>query len=154
MDKPLTEEEIRSIVKNEMQRNYQSGSPFVAPQAYTGGADGLQVNSSNVIGFNPISAATRKIANPDTQSSEYGFASMLSLIPGDSTHAAQSLHNTSISMYPVIIVQGNGASVQGTFNGGWAPDGTLIFFDNGDSQSILYIRSNGIWRGVSLTLMA
>lgn len=43
----LTEQQVRDIVKNEMEKNYRSGQPMIAPHAHTGN-DNLRVNEKDL----------------------------------------------------------------------------------------------------------
>jgi len=49
----MNEQEIRKIVKDEMQKNYRSGSPMVPPHTHNG-IDGLRITESNLIYNNKI----------------------------------------------------------------------------------------------------
>lgn len=144
----MNEEQIRAIVQDEMAKNYNSGSPDIPAQRHNN-VDGLPINPINLVNFQPLPFSPKKYTNEDTGLSEYGFGFMLQ--PGSAGHAPQSLHNSKLAIYPEIIIQGNGGGTQSAFNGGWAPDGTRIFFDNGLLLSKLWIRSNGNWYGFTPT---
>lgn len=61
--KPLTEQEVRDIVKDEMQKNYMSGSPDVPPHSHNG-TDGLNIEPANLNGWTPIPTSNIKFLNP------------------------------------------------------------------------------------------
>lgn len=61
--KPLTEKEIREIIKDEMQKNYMSGSPDIPPHSHNG-TDGLNVSPIDLVGFSAIPSSTQKFQNP------------------------------------------------------------------------------------------
>lgn len=149
--KPLTEQEVRDIVRDEMQKNYMSGSPNIPPHSHNG-TDGLNIAPVDLIGFSPIPSSFQKFQNPDG-SSEYGYGSPAKLVSGDGTHFAQYINDQNTAVYPIPIVVGNGVGVQGAFEGGYAPEGTMVLFA-GIAQPILYIRFDGGWYGVVLTLTA
>jgi hypothetical protein len=44
----LTEQQVRGIVKDEMMRNYRSGSPLVPPHTHNG-TDNLKINEDNIL---------------------------------------------------------------------------------------------------------
>lgn len=49
---------------------------------------------------------------------------------------------------PIPVIFGNGGGADSAFNGGTAPAGTVIFFDNGPTLSGLWICTDGThWRG-------
>lgn len=155
----MNEEQIRKIVRDEMEKNYRAGSPIVAPHSHNG-TDNLNVDPINLIGFNPLPTGTAKYLNPDGTYT-YGFASTQQLEPADSSHAEQYIGNVigtngnqtgTIASYPIPLVIGNGVGNQGSFNGGYAPDGTMVAFITGSTTtSFLYIRWDGQWFGVQLS---
>ncbi len=143
----MTEQEIRAIVRDEMNKNYADGSPDIPPHSHNG-TDGLNVNPIDLVGASPIPTGIQLYVNEDSGLNEYGFGAVQSLAPGDGTHLAQRVTNTTIAMYPIPVVVGNGVGTQGAFDGGWAPDGTMVLFETGTfSTTFLYIRSRGIWYG-------
>lgn len=147
-DKPLTAEQVRQIVREEMQMNYQAGSPNIPPHTHNG-TDNLNINPIDLEGFTPLPSSPAKYQKPDG-SYEYGFSSQNTLIPGDASHAPQTLANTAIAQYPIPIVIGNGAGLQSAFEGGYAPEGCLVAF-MGTVAPILYIKFDGSWYGAQLT---
>lgn len=150
--KPLTEQEIRAIVKEEMKNNYMAGSPCVPPHSHND-TDNLAVRPVDLVGWSSIPVSTQKYLNEATGLMEYGFGSPQMLAGGDSSHVSQFVNDTNIAMYPIPVVVGNGVGAQSAFEGGWAPEGTLVFFLNG-SISYLYIRVDGMWRGINFNATA
>lgn len=150
--KPLTEQEIRAIVKDEIQKNYKAGSPMIPPHSHND-TDNLAINPVDLVGWSAIPVSTQKYLNESTGLTEYGFGSPQILAGGDSAHISQFVNNTSTAMYQIPVVVGNGVGAQSAFEGGWAPEGTLVFFLNG-SISYLYIRVDGMWRGVNFNATA
>jgi len=150
--KPLTEQQIRDIVNEEVRKNYYAGSPAIPPHSHNG-TDNLNIDPHDLVGFTNIPTSTQKYLNNLTGQMEYGFGSPQQLVGGDSTHMSQYLNNVTTAQYPIPIVVGNGAGPQGSFEGGYAPEGTLVLFA-GITNPILYIRWDGQWRGVALTLTA
>lgn len=145
----MTEEQIRQIVRDEMDNNYNSGSPDV-PYHTHNGTDSQSIPGTNIEGFQPVPYTTsQKYLNPDTGLFEYGFASINTLSAGNTAgHMAQYVINQGAAINPIPIVVGNGVGVQGAFNGGYAPDGTVVLFETGAaSTSYLYVRSRGVWFG-------
>ncbi len=152
----MNEETIRQIVRDEMRKNYMSGSPNVPPHSHNG-TDGLNISPANIEGFTPL-PTTGTYLNNLTGLYENGFASSKyvtasGLVGGDNTHESQYILDNSVYQYPIPVVVGNGVGNQGAFNGGYAPEGTLVLFA-GIANPQLYIRWDGEWRGVELTLTA
>lgn len=56
--------------------------------------------------------------------------------------------NSAIYTVPLPIIYGHGSGSASAFNGGDAPDGTLLFFNNGATISGLWVRSAGNWFGI------
>lgn len=44
----MNEQEIRKLIRDEIQRNYRSGTPFVPPHQHNGN-DNLRINQSNIV---------------------------------------------------------------------------------------------------------
>lgn len=69
----------------------------------------------------------------------------------------QSVNNSEIGIPPTVIVPqvpiiyGHGSGVWSQFNGGDAPEGTMLFFNNGPTISGLWIKSGGDWFGIGQT---
>lgn len=150
--KNLTEQEIRAIVQDELRKNYLSGVPRIDPHEHNGD-DSFAINPANLIGWSPIPTTTQTYTNELTGLQEYGFGSPQQLEGGNVYGQNQFLNNPTISQYPIPIVTGFGVGVTGAFNAGWAPEGTLVYFNNSTLNG-LYIRIEGIWRGVNLNLTA
>ena len=153
--------EIQEIVKNFTRDNYLSGNPTIDPHTHNG-TDNLQINPVDLIGWTPLPMSSEKYLNPaqneylnvgNPGKYEYGFASNEQL-KSDSSGLPQYLSNATLAIYPIPIVNGYGVGNAGAFNGGYAPEGALVFFENGNTLSNLYIRINGKWRGVNFNLTA
>jgi hypothetical protein len=148
----LTEQQIRQIVKDEMNKNYSSGNPLVPPHTHNG-TDNLNINPVDLVGWTPIPTTPQTYTNELTGLQEFGFGSPQQLEGGSVFGSNQFLNNSTIAQYPIPIVTGFGVGVTGAFNGGYAPEGTLVYFNNSTLNG-LYIRIEGIWRGVNLNLTA
>jgi hypothetical protein len=150
----LTEQQIRQIVKDEMNRNYLSGNPQIPPHSHNG-TDNLHVSPLELEGWSAIPTTPQTYTNEFTGLQEFGFGSPQQLVGGSSTNASQTIWNATIAQYPVPIVSGNGrisGQPQGDFAGGYAPDGTIVLFDNGVRLE-LHARWAGQWRGVELPIV-
>jgi len=148
----LTEQQIRAIVQDEMRKNFNSGNPQTPPHDHDG-TDGFLLNPINFLNWTPVPVTSTKFLNTVTGIYEFGFASPQQLAGGDSTHPSQYALRTDIGMYPIPIIFGNGVGTQSAFEGGYAPEGTLVYFA-GTSQKGLYIRVDGGWEGVGFPLTA
>ncbi len=146
----LTEQQIRAIVKDEMMKNYMSGNPITPPHSHNG-TDGLNIDPADLIGFTPIPTTAQTYTNEETQLQEYGFGSPQQLASGDPAYPPQSVANTKIIQYPIPIVIGNAGSSNQAFEGGWAPEGTLVAFV-GTVNKALFVRFDGQWLGAPLSV--
>ena len=112
--------------------------------------DSVSIPSTSVDGFYPLSSA------PNILGSEGGILAPANLgnqIVTQGSHLRgygrfQSVGNSSFTTFPLVIINGNGVGVDSQFNGGNAPEGTMIFFNNGSTISGLWVRSGGQWYGV------
>lgn len=144
-------EEINQMIDKAIDKNSDSGSPFVAPHEHNGN-DGFNINPLNLIGFTPIPISRQQYTDDGGATYSLGYGANLE--GGDSAaggHPSQYITNPSIATFPIPVIQGNGVGVQSAFNGGWAPEGSMILFANGSLLSFLYIRSGGTWYGINLT---
>lgn len=157
---PEQQKEIKAMIDDAMKSNYLSGNPRTDPHSHNG-TDNLQINPVDLIGFTPIPISPQQYLNPAQNEYanvsqpgiyEYGFGSDYQLL-SDTGGLPQYLSDSTIAIYPIPVVNGYGVGNAGAFNGGYAPDGTLVFFNNA-SLSCLYIRVNGAWRGVNFNLTA
>ena len=158
--KPLTEEDVRRIAREEMMKDYNSGNPLTNPHEHNGN-DGLQLDPALLLGWGSIPMSTQKYNNYSINISgvsgipEYGFGSPQQLIGGSSTNASQYVNNPKTAMYQIPLIVGNGrisGQAQGDFAGGYAPEATLIAFSNGVTME-LHIRFDGQWYGVDLPII-
>lgn len=148
----MNEQDVRRIFKEMFDANYNSGSPKVAPHAHNGD-DNFAVNPKDLIGFEPIPTSPAKYLNPFTGGYEYGYGAPQQLAPADSSSEAQYLLDPDLATYQIPIVVGNGVGTQSAFEGGYAKDGTLVYFANGTVLNGLYVRFDGQWYGVNLSLV-
>lgn len=128
-------EQVQAIVKSMMNQNYTSGFPIVPVQNYSG-VGSLQVPPKNLLNF------------PVVESYEAGQVKRI---------AGGQFLTGGIGWYGFPIVNGFGVGTFSAFNGGDAPDGTIMAFTNATTNQ-LYIRiansANGpIWAGVELNLL-
>ncbi len=139
----MKEADVRRIVKDEMAKNYKSGSPDVAPHSHNGN-DGLQLVLNEIQGVSSVPANKTKYMSPITGLPELGFAA--NLTGGDSSHDSQQYATPQITaIVPIPIIQGNGGGAQSAFNGGHATDGTVVLFANGNTLSTLNVYYGGEW---------
>lgn len=55
-----------------------------------------------------------------------------------------TVSQASFYTLPIPVIYGNGVGVDSAFNGGDAPDGTMVFFSNGLTLSGLWIKTQGV----------
>lgn len=155
----MDENKIRQIVRDEINKS-QSGLPYVPPHLHDGSSN-LLINQQT-LGFIPVPQHLNKTTFNYTAESNgvrinnledpvYGFGSPNILEPADATHVAQYVTNPFVFINPIPVVVGNGVGNQSAFNGGSAPDGTIVAFLTGSTTtSFLYVRFSGSWYGVNL----
>lgn len=142
--KPLTEQEIRKIVQDEMRKNYMSGNPDIAPHSHNG-TDGLNVDPHDLIGFSSIPSTSTKYLNYFTGTYSYGFGSPII------TKNAQAIVNNSNAIYPFPVIVGDIGGLD-SFLGGSAPEGTIVLFYAFGGFYEIWCRLGGEWKGTELTL--
>lgn len=147
----LIQQEATRIAKEQIFQNAYSGSPII-PISQSNGNDNLQINSKNVIGFQPLPTVSRQHLVTETGKSEYGFSSIQNV--GIAGGLSQAIENNKSAIYPIPYVLGHGVGIFSAFNGGYAPNGTITAFSNAGTSGQLWIRLEGKWYGVNLPLNA
>ncbi len=161
----MNEEKIRQIAREEfaklMEQDYDSGDSTVKPHKHDG-VSNTRIDPAS-LGFPVIPQGNQKISYnyqstsnglvlSNSQEVAYGFGSPSILSPATSGHLQQYVQNPATAIVPIPIVVGNGVGIQSAFNGGAAPDGTMVAFLTGSTTtSALYIRWDGSWYGVVLS---
>ena len=126
----MNEDQIRQIVKDEMQKNYQSGNPQVPPHAHDG-VGNLKISQSNIKEFLSLG----NLSN--------GVIAKNSVTGTNFTQDFQG--NPNVYIVPLII-----GGLHSSFNGGNAPDGTLLVDATGGAVHLNVCIQN-VWHSVVLT---
>ncbi len=140
-------QQIKDIIAGQVHINYFSGNPRTDPHSHNG-TDNLQINPMDLIGFTPVPTSTQKYLNKTTGLMEYGFGSAQQLAGGSPTFLGQSILNPEIAVYPIPMITGAGTGSASAFEGGYAPEGTLVYFFNSPTTSGLYIRILDTWQKI------
>lgn len=136
----MNEQQIRAIVKDEMQKNYRSGSPDVAPHSHNG-TDGLQVYLGDVLGSVTLPSSNSGIMSPINIQERI----IVSTPPGQVG---------TVPAVPFLVLSGDlGAEVL-SFAGGDAYSGTGIIYHAGSSRQFWVKNPFGGWDGIDFTLTA
>lgn len=143
MDERITklENEIKDL-KSKLSTHYHTGK------------DSKQISSSNIVGFQSLPTSYQQYLNPSTGLLEYGFLAPQNLGISSPNALSQSMSNNPLALYPIVCINGFGVGIYSAFNGGAAPDGTIIGFSNAGTTGQLWLRIEGVWRGVALPLTA
>lgn len=129
----MNEEQVRQIVKDEMSKNYMSGSPDIPPHSHNG-TDNLSLFMRDILGVNLITPME--------------FYSNINSNP------RQGLSNTEYNYnLPVPVIKAGGVGPTGQFLGGNAAEGTIVGFYNPVGTYQIWIFMNGDWHGTDLTLV-
>lgn len=132
------EELVRKISKEEAEKVYGSnGTQFGVPQVPIHIGDGVDTSRTPIASIDGIITVNRTSQNNAT-----GYASPAVL--GNQTFISTTPAVQTIS-FPINIIRGFGVGGDSQFNGGDAPDGTVVLFTNGLTLSTLNIRSDGQW---------
>lgn len=108
------------------------------------GVDAPAINSGDVNGFNNLSSQGNGVLSPSNIGDRIVLWNQASLNVGG---IQQPLGNQAIfTTFPLVIVNGDLGEESLDFQGGEAPDGTLIFYKTGDTWQ-LWVRLFGTWHG-------
>lgn len=145
--------QIAEQVYNDLGTRYNVAT---VPTHSHNGVDSVQIAPSGVLGFMAVPT------QPNATGATGGVLSAINLGgqqvtqgPNDSNYTTQNtVPQPNITVFPVPIIYGNGVGVDSAFNGGAAPNGTMIFFENGLTLSALWIKTENGWYGISPDLTA
>ena len=137
MDEQKIQNLIQQEIKSYMDRNQYSVSKI--PNHYHNGSDSPKISTSSIVESMNITGIKGGVFDPavlDTQKINKEYTSSLS-DPG------------TVSVLPMNIIYGYGVGVHSQFNGGDAPSGTMVFFENTLTNSGLWIKTDNGWYGIS-----
>lgn len=129
-----------TAVFNDLGTQYNVGK---VPTHMHNGVDSLKIPATSVEQFQLLPATDGGVANPTVLGNQV-------ITQGSTERGYGNLATVSQAVFPVFpipIIYGNGVGVDSQFNGGDAPDGTVVFFDNGLTLSGLYIKTSNGWYG-------
>ena len=127
----MTPEEVRRIVRQEMQQAGAANRFQLSPnnRHIHNGQDAPTLPGTSIDAFQQI---------PTTPDSVLGINNL-----GRQTYFyLGQLGVTPVLTLPLAAINGFGVGVNSAFNGGDAPEGTMILFTNGDTLSYLCIKSD------------
>lgn len=139
--------EIQAFVQKEIESQFEKLYKKYAtkygvsdtPLHVHNGIDAPNVPNSSMRDFITLPASGNGVISPDNLA---GQVYTINTGDGASSDPAQ----VRIPQTPIIYGAGGGPLSQ--FMGGDAPEGTMLFFNNGVSISGLWIRSGGSWFGI------
>lgn len=157
-----SEDRIREIFREEMEKGYRSGAPRVPPLQHNG-VDNLPINLQNIVGANQVPYTSDKISSPFFYEN-YSYASPVTLgasqfivnnylnkTPSEVTPQTLFASKNLLATIPIpIIISFNNAE---SFQQGIAPIGTIVGFVTADGTTCqLWMMLPLGWAYVNLTL--
>ncbi len=134
--------EIATSVYKELGSQY--GVPSVPVHDHDG-VDSLQIPTENIPAFLPLPSTTGGVIS----------SAMLNTQTLNNAVTSGQNNPANAFTFPLNIIYGYGVGVFSAFNGGDAPEGSVILFANGTTNGAqIFVRIQGGWRGVDLPLMA
>lgn len=140
----MDENRVRQIIAEEIAKAASSGrfSLTSIPRHTHNGADSPIIPGTSVSSLLPVPGNPGNVLGLDTLDTQtFSYLG--------------ELNKTPILMLPLGIIQGFGVGTHSAFNGGTAPEGTMVLFTNGPTLSFLCIKvstdvtASG-WLGVNL----
>lgn len=115
------------------------------PDHHHNGVDSTQLEPISNTAFENLSATTGSVLAPATLGNQ--VVGQDSNLVGYGTLKIVGNQTTSgiFTTCPIPVIYGNGVGADSAFNGGTAPIGTLIFFNNGNTLSGLWCRTQNGW---------
>lgn len=148
---PLIEKIATDIATKivEQKLNEAQFKPPKVPDHHHNGIDsiGLSLNALPNI-FYTLSSVEGGVVASTTLGNQIVNQGPLSIGYGNFSSGTFKSKGGSFFTAPIPVIYGNGVGVDSQFNGGDAPPGTVIFFENGNTISGLWVNIDGTtWRG-------
>jgi len=145
----MDENTIRQIVRDEIAKNKQQSQYSVnrVPVHAHNGIDSPNLDPHSVNGFVGLPSNS----TPAASAGVLGLLGQQTVNGPPDTNA--SFNPPTVVVYPIPIIYGFGVGDQSAFNGGEAPQGTVLFFDNNGVNllSYLYIKTLDGWAQIAVT---
>lgn len=140
----MDELEIRKIAEDVFKQMSQQSQYDVPDTPYHehNATDASQLNSGNIKYFFPLNADAGGILNPNVST---GRPLFFNQSPRDVSRKI-----ASIPVYPLPVISGDLGSETLSFQGGKAPDGTLVLFLDVGGFLQLWASFNDVWYGVNM----
>lgn len=137
----MTEAEIRQIVQDEYQN---LGSRF--------GVNQTPIHSHNNIDSPQLDPSSVKafIALPATPSTSVIGQANLYAQPVGQAYPQLNASRSNVYSPSIPYITGYGVGDASAFNGGTAPDGSILLFSNGSNISQIWWHVGGSWRGINV----
>lgn len=136
--------EITQLIRSEIAKAGVASRFQLSPvntHTHTGrGSDAPNIPGTSVTAFQQIPTDGSSVLGPNSLNTQ------------NFSYLGQ-LNSTPVLTVPLVEISGFGVGVHSAFNGGTAPEGTMVLFTNGDSLSFLCIKSEQSstgWYGVNL----
>lgn len=133
----MNEDKVRQIVREEMDKNFMSGSPVTTPHTHDG-LNSLRIPLGNIVGPQPIPSTPGGVLSTEN----IGPRTVLAT-PNGTTRNVVSI--------PLLTISGDLGGESVDFLGGTAPDGTLLLYKTSSGWQ-LWIQLLDTWHGVDLPL--
>jgi len=147
----IASDKAEQIITERM--NSAQYSPPKTPDHHHNGVDSVQLGAEALDTYSTLSAqgdgtaANAGVVNPGLLGNQSVGQGPILVGYGNLSLSSQPNKATFVTS-PIPVIYGNGVGVDSQFNGGNAPQGTVVFFDNGTTISGLWIKmADGTWRG-------
>lgn len=144
----MDENKIREIVRDEIARNKQQSQYAVnrVPVHTHNGIDSPNLSPTSTQGFVPLPSNGTPVGSEGV----LGLLGAQTVNGPPNTNA--SFNPPTVVVYPIPTIYGFGVGVNSAFNGGEAPQGTVLMFDNNGSAtlSFLFIKTADGWARIKV----
>jgi len=131
----MDEAKIRKIIKEEIQKEIQKE---IRNHKHTG-LDSLKIPIGSIETAGPLNGGTTGVLSPDVLGNQ----------KVNNEYTTDKKNPNTINTIPLNIIYGFGVGTESAFNAGDAPNGTILFFENGLTLSGLWIKTENGWYGIS-----
>lgn len=139
--KELVQTEARRIaLEVYSQKGTQYGNPQV-PVHIHNGIDSPIVSAADIGGFLPLPATPGGVVSPGQLGNQVVVQGNSSRSYGNFSTVSQAV----FPIYPIPLIYGSGVGPDSAFDGGTAPLGTVLFFENGLTLSGLWVKTPVGW---------
>lgn len=144
---PFVQKEIADMFEQQYKQYATKYGVASVPLHRHNGADAPTIGDESITNFGPLPSTEGGVANLLVLGGQL-FNNEVDIATGRSLNGNGSPPKVFVMTVPVVYGYGVGSG--SAFNGGDAPEGTVLLFSNGDGINQILWRAGTTWRGINV----